>query len=383
MRHADVIVIGAGVLGTFHAYFAGLKGCSTLLIERNPYPNDASTRNFGMVAQSLVASSSEMAPVARATREIYQRIQQERDIAVRAIGSLYLASTELEATVLGEFAQRGDPCYHCSYLDASEAVARYPFVQPSYCVGALLFPDDLALEPRRLLRQLIPYVVDAARVQYVPDTTIVSVTSNGRECRATDARGEHYTAQRVIVCRGAEYRTLFPDDFRLSGMRICKLQMMQTVAQPGFQLPHNIMSGLSILRYPAFAACSSYPLLEQQPMEQAIRDYGIHLLLKQTIDGAIMIGDSHEYQSPGEAGALEERTNGAINHAILRYAQSMLRLPSWDIEQLWNGYYPVHPEGEVYTRTLDGAIHIVSIAGKGMTLGAGFAQQHIDQILHL
>ena len=46
MRQADVIVIGAGVLGTFHAYFAAQKGCTTLLIERNAFPNDASTRNF-------------------------------------------------------------------------------------------------------------------------------------------------------------------------------------------------------------------------------------------------------------------------------------------------------------------------------------------------
>ena len=49
IRHADVIVIGAGVLGTFHAYFAAQMGLKTLLIERNMFPNDASTRNFGMV----------------------------------------------------------------------------------------------------------------------------------------------------------------------------------------------------------------------------------------------------------------------------------------------------------------------------------------------
>lgn len=49
-RDWDVIVIGGGVLGAFHAYFALQRGLRTLLIERNPLPQDASVRNFGMIA---------------------------------------------------------------------------------------------------------------------------------------------------------------------------------------------------------------------------------------------------------------------------------------------------------------------------------------------
>src|SRR5438132_677343 len=159
MRQADVIVIGAGVLGTFHAYFAAQKGCTTLLIERNAFPNDASTRNFGIIAQSLVDPASEWAACARATRDIYRSIQQRHDISVQVTGSLYLASTDVENAVLQEFALRGAGDYRCTYLDAHEALSRYPFIQETYCTGALLFPDDLTLDPRRMLRQLIPYVV--------------------------------------------------------------------------------------------------------------------------------------------------------------------------------------------------------------------------------
>jgi len=36
-RQADVLVVGAGVLGTFHAYFAALKGYKVLLVERNAF----------------------------------------------------------------------------------------------------------------------------------------------------------------------------------------------------------------------------------------------------------------------------------------------------------------------------------------------------------
>ena len=102
--HADVIVIGAGVLGTFHAYFAARKGLHTILIERNAYPSDASTRNFGMVVQTIVETEGEWPAYARASRDIYLAIQEEHDIGVRNNGSLYIASTDIERMVLEEFA---------------------------------------------------------------------------------------------------------------------------------------------------------------------------------------------------------------------------------------------------------------------------------------
>src|SRR5690242_2481761 len=48
----DVAVIGAGVLGTFHAYFACKKGLRTVLIERGGLPGEASVRNFGILFPS-------------------------------------------------------------------------------------------------------------------------------------------------------------------------------------------------------------------------------------------------------------------------------------------------------------------------------------------
>src|SRR5258708_15324286 len=101
-RHADIIVIGAGVLGTFHAYHAARKGYKTLLLERNPLPNDASTRNFGMVVQTIVEANSTWANFARASQEIYRELQARHDISVNPAGSLYVASTEIECRVLEE-----------------------------------------------------------------------------------------------------------------------------------------------------------------------------------------------------------------------------------------------------------------------------------------
>lgn len=380
-HHADVIVIGAGVLGTFHAYYAARRGYKTLLIERNAFPSDASTRNFGMVVQTIVETDSEWSAFARASREIYLSIQQEHDIGVQASGSLYIASTETERVVLEEFAQAYGTTYNCSYLDAGEARYRYPFIQASYCKGALLSPDDLTLEPRRMLRQFITHIAQKGLVEYLPQTMVVAVELSGGRCIVKDAKGNVYTADRIFVCNGAEYRTLFPEFFKASELRVCKLQMMQTVAQPRV-LPHAILSGLSIRRYPAFKSCPSYRLLQEQPVDERVQNYGIHLLFKQAADGAVIIGDSHEYSAFEDANAGEEYTNCQINEAILQYGQQMIGLPSWRIQTMWNGYYLMHPQNQVYTETIDTIIHIVTgIAGKGMSTGPGFAQKHIASVL--
>ncbi len=382
MRQADLIVIGAGILGTFHAYFAARKGYKTLLLERNAFPNDASVRNFGILSPTIVPIESAWASYAFDSLEIYRALQREHDLTVREAGSLYLASNEVENRVLQEFAQRALTAYRCSYLDAREATSRFSFVQPSYCAGALLFPDDLTVDSPHLLRRLIPRLEAAGKVEYIPHATVIGVTASGEGCTVTDARGRVFAATRVIVCSGAEYRTLSPELFASSGLQVCKLQMMRTIPLPGFRLPHAVLGGLSIGRYPAFALSPSYDALRAQPVPAALHDNGIHVLFKQAPDGSIVIGDSHEYRECGDVEGLEERTNPAINEAILAYGRLMLRLPSWAIGSMWNGYYLVNPGHDIFTRTIDGAVHIVTgIGGKGMTTGPGFARHSIETLL--
>ncbi|HEX6507102.1 MAG TPA: TIGR03364 family FAD-dependent oxidoreductase [Chloroflexota bacterium] len=381
-NRADVIVIGAGVLGTFHAYFAARKGLKTLLLERNTLPNDASVRNFGMLPQTIVDPAGPWWKYARASRDIYQSIQEEHDISLEPAGSLYLASTELEDAVLIEFAERYGDRIKSTHLDAGEVNASYPFVSGSYCLGALHFPDDLALEPRQMLARLIPYVALLDGVRYVPNTTVVSVASGPRECTVRDTRGNQFVAERVILCAGAEYRILFPEHLAASGLQVCKLQMMRTAPMKSVSIPHSVLSGLSIRRYPAFTSCPSYQRLLAEPTDHELRAFGIHVLIRQSADGTIVIGDSHEYRGPRETAPLEERTNPAINEAILRYARRMLDLPTWPILELWNGYYLAHPEAPIYTADIDERIHLVTgIGGKGMTTGPGFARESVVRLI--
>jgi len=382
VRNADVLVIGAGVVGAFHAYHAAQRGYSVLLAERNPWPNDASTRNFGIIARSIVEPGSLWANYARDTRETYEAIQREHDITVRKTGSLYLASTTLERAVLTEYAGSAANRDECTFIEGAEAVARYPFLEPEYCQGALLFPHDLGLDPRLMLRQLIPFLEQTGRVTYLPRTTITHLEVRGDRCHARDAARNTFEAAHAFVCGGANRHLLFPELFTDDLARVCKLQMLRTVPQGDFRLPHPILSGLSLRRYPAFRSCPSHTAMCAEPVEEELTAFDIHLLIKQEADGTVVIGDSHEYRPAGQAADLEERTNPAITEAILRYAQRMIRLPSWRVEAGWNGYYLVPKEEDSLPRTIDEHIHFAAaIGGRGMTVGPGYARQSIERVL--
>ncbi|MFN8482274.1 MAG: TIGR03364 family FAD-dependent oxidoreductase [Anaerolineae bacterium] len=381
MPSYDLIIIGAGVLGAFHAYFAAQTGARVLLVERNALPNDASTRNFGMVVRTIAPPYGEWSDIVADSQAIYREVQAQRDVGVRATGSLYVASTETENRVLQEFAQIYGADYPCAYLASADALYGYHFIRPSYCAGALVFPDDLSLDPRVLLARFIPLLTDSLPVEYAPYIHVTSVKAAADHCAVRTATGATYIAERVIVCSGAEYRTLFPEVFAQSGLEVGKLQMMRTIPQPIPTLPHCLLSGMSVRRYAGFKACPSYSAMQQEAVDEEITRYDLHLLLKEEADGSVIIGDSHQYSTFADANLLEERTTPAINDAILRYAQKMVNLPTWTMQGIWNGYYLLHREKAVFTHTIDGRIHIVTgIGGKGMSSSPGFARRSVEGI---
>ena len=101
MKKYDLIVIGAGNLGTFHAYHALLKGKTVLMIEKDAEPIEATVRNFGQIVPSGQALENWF-ELGRESLAIYKNIQSKFDITVRQNGTYYLASDDQEMTLLEE-----------------------------------------------------------------------------------------------------------------------------------------------------------------------------------------------------------------------------------------------------------------------------------------
>ena len=84
MTNYDLIIVGAGTLGTFHAYHAAKRGKRVLLLEKDSRPVGSTVRNFGQVVPSGLAGR--WFDYGRRSLEIYREIQAQTDIEITRIG---------------------------------------------------------------------------------------------------------------------------------------------------------------------------------------------------------------------------------------------------------------------------------------------------------
>ncbi|HTU17860.1 MAG TPA: TIGR03364 family FAD-dependent oxidoreductase [Gemmataceae bacterium] len=372
----DLIVVGAGILGTAHAYFAAQRGWRVLLLERGDWPGEASVRNFGtLMAGSLTGEWHRRGMESIA---FYRELAPQAGFHFYPCGSLYQVTTPVEAAILEEFVQLAPRhACRCELLDPSGAVALNPLLQREYVRLALFFPDDARIEPRGLFRRLIPWLTFELPVQYRPATVAVNVWASGDEACVRTADGAEFHARHAVVCNGSDLRTLFPNRFKSAGFERCKLLMLRTVAQPHLHLPTTVASGLTLRRYPAFASCPSWPRLSEEPVATGVQEAGIHILTVQDSDGSFVVGDSHEYGT----GDLNEILDARLETLILTEAQKLIELTSWEIAERWHGVYSMPRDAELYRATIDKVIHLVTgIRGKGMTTGPAVARETIDAL---
>jgi FAD dependent oxidoreductase TIGR03364 len=372
----DLVVVGAGILGTSHAYYAAKRGWRVLLLERGDWPGEASVRNFGTLMAGSLAG--EWRRRGMESIAFYRELAPQAGFAFFPSGSLYQVTTPAEAAVLEEFARLapGEGC-RCELLEPERALALNPLLERRHVRLALFFPDDARVEPRGLFRGLIPWLTREWPVEYRPGTVAVAAWASGGEACVRTADGAELHARHAVVCNGSDLRTLFPERFRAAGFERCKLQMLRTVAQRQLRLPTTVASGLSLRRYPAFAGCPGMARLGQEPAAPGVLEAGIHILTVQDPDGSFVVGDSHEYGT----GDLGEILDARVEALILSEARKLIELPSWEVAERWHGVYGMPRDGELYRATIDGVIHVVTgIRGKGMTTGPAVACETIDAL---
>lgn len=251
----DLIVVGSGVLGTFHAYHAARLGKKVLLTEKDHYPTQATVRNFGQVVPSGMGQAWFNFGV-RGTA-LYKEIQSDFDISIRNNGSVYIASDEDEQRLIHELKAIMDGRnYTSELLSTDQCLRRWPVLRKEYCREAIFFPQEVSAEPERMIFRLLEYATTKFKnLTYKPSTTIIDCYTSGSTVKVVSHRKEEFTADKVIVCNGGEFKLLFADLFRESGIVTSKLQMLRSVIMKEVPLEGNILTGLTIRRYESFQEC--------------------------------------------------------------------------------------------------------------------------------
>ncbi len=374
----DLIIIGGGVMGAFHAYHALERGLKVALCEKDQIPKGATVRNFGQIVPS--GMNRKWQAYGRSSLDIYRSIQRQFDITLRQEGSLYVASDAEERRLLEELHQiNREKDYPSQLWTARQCRERYPALRPDYCRAGLFFPQELSVNPQQMIHRLQAFLRQNDRFHHFAKTLVCEVDA---DARVRTSCGKTLRGERVIVCSGSECELLFPEIFAAGDLEIVKLQMLRLYPQSKVRLPGNILTGQTIRRYESFRECPSYSKIKsREPQKSFWKQWGVHILLKQEIDGSIILGDSHEYADLAERDQLDFTIKSWINRFFLEEAAKIVDLDHWEVDAQWLGFYSQCKQGDLFQRRIDDRVHLITgIGGKGMTASPGLALENIKQI---
>lgn len=377
----DLLVVGGGILGTFHAYHALKKNLKVALLERNSVPQGATVRNFGQVVPS--GMDLKWQNFGRESLAIYNELHAQADLTIRQNGSVYIASNDEELQLIEELAELNKiNDYESVLLSKNDCIKKYDGLRSDYCKGGLFFPQEISVDSADMIVKLHKLLQEKMGLQIIYNTTVVETHENDQKCTAITADGEEYTALKIIICGGHEFKTLYPNVFNESDLEVSKLQMLQTKPQGIYSLQGNILTGLSIRRYESFSECSSFQKIKSlEDANSFEKKFGVHILFKQALDGSIILGDSHEYADAKNADDLGFDLNMEIDEFMIHEAKKIIDLPTYEIQRRWFGVYSQCKSKDIFEHNPSPNIHIVTgIGGKGMTGSGGFSKFNIEKI---
>jgi glycine/D-amino acid oxidase-like deaminating enzyme len=192
-----------------------------------------------------------------------------------------------------------------------------------------------------------------------------------------DDRGHRHDGDLVVVCTGAAHGGLVRELVGDLPVRRVRLQMMQT--EPlGERLTTAIADGDSFRYYPGYAGPALQDLQRNESQKPVAREHRMQLLCVQRLNGALTIGDTHEYDEPF-AFDVSEAPYGYLVNLVEEFLGRSLP----PIRQRWAGVYSqcVDPHQLVCRTSLDDGVWVITgPGGRGMTLGPAIAEQTADMV---
>ena len=184
----------------------------------------------------------------------------------------------------------------------------------------------------------------------------------------------------VVVCPGDDFVTLYPELIASHHIRRCRLSMLR-LANPGWRLPGALMSDLGLVRYRGYGALPEARAREAKLRAEQPRHFnnGVHLIVTQSADGSLVVGDSHHYDplpNPFAPASAEE-------DILDEYARATGRAPPPVLER-WTGVYAVSDARTYLIDTPEPGVRLVIVtSGTGASTSMALAERVIGDLFNL
>jgi glycine oxidase len=332
-----VVVVGAGLRGSSVALRLARAGRSVVVLERAVPGAEASSAAGGILSPGVEAvEPGAFYALCRASLARYPAFAREVEeasgmsVGLRFLGTLEVALDDDHAKVLAARAEKivrhGLPV---EVLDDAAVRKLEPALSPE-ARGALLFPDEGSLDPRRLARAT--YVAAArAGAQFVTGQVRRIVVEGGR-ARGVEHESGRIDAERVVLAAGS-----------------WSLQVQGHGLPPGAVRP---------VRGQIAVVDTRPPLLSRVV-------FSGHGYVVPRPDGRILCGSTME-----EVGFEKAVTPGGLRHVFdvaIGIAPAIERAP---VVETWSNFRPASPDGEpiLGRGTVDGLLYATGHSRNGILL---------------
>ncbi|MGI4840048.1 MAG: NAD(P)/FAD-dependent oxidoreductase [Janthinobacterium lividum] len=146
--HADVVVIGGGIVGVCTAYYLAQRGVSVALVEKSGIAHEQSSRNWGWV-RTMGRDVAEI-PLAIASLKLWDAWgdQLKHDTGFTRAGILYACESEAEMAAKQAWLEQAKPMgIDAQWLDKPQIEACLGAAVPGSWQGALHTATDGRAEP--------------------------------------------------------------------------------------------------------------------------------------------------------------------------------------------------------------------------------------------
>jgi FAD dependent oxidoreductase TIGR03364 len=364
-REDRAVVVGGGIVGTWHALELVAAGFSVDHLEADLAPTGASVRNFGLVWVSGRRSGEELEVALRARRRWEEVGSEVPGIGFRPVGSLTVAGDSAARHVMRAFARHADAAARgISFLEPDDVHACNPAVGGDV-EGALHCAHDAVVEPRVALGALRTHLDAKAgpgRYRFHPDCRVVATDAGA----VVDSRGGRWGGELVIIATGAAFDHLPGTGEVAPRLRRVRLQMFET-APFAPMLTTSLADADTLRYYPAYEVA---PLSLLGPQGTVAAHHHLQLLLVQRPDGGLTIGDTHAYEEPFDFALCEDPTE-----ELLARARTILGAEVPPVRRRWEGVYAQCLDGAVCLRqqVRPGVWVVTGPGGRGMTCAPAIA----------
>jgi FAD dependent oxidoreductase TIGR03364 len=367
----DLAVVGAGIVGLCTALAAARRGLRVVVIDRDAQANGASVRNFGFVTVSGQERGA-MWKRARRSREVWCEVAEAADIPIIHTGLWMTARCPESLDVLEAFMST-EMAEGCRLLSPAEARRRCPQLRAPELLAVLESTLELRVESREAIPRFARWLETSHGVSFMRSTAVLAI-----EPPRLRTSGGIVQAERVAVCPGDDFNGLYADRLLAYSLTRCKLQMLR-LADPGFRLPAALMSDLGLGRYRGYADLpAAVALKARQRREQPQHlENGVHLIVVQSADGTLVIGDSHHYAATPDPFSLQ-----SVDELILGEFRLSLGIEPPPVLERWTGTYASASDRPMLIDAPEAQVRVAIVTcGAGASTGFAIGEEVITSLL--